>query len=161
MLKPAICYKEEIESALKKYFYTDDMMFYQGYMNNELIEIPTQCRFDDCHFAVIGECLELIGYISYKVDLYSSCAYNFGAFSFVRSNPIMGKELFGIMEKLVNKMHKVSFRAISGNSALKGYDAFLERHKDIGVKIVFRDEFKDMDGNYRDVIYYEFVNKNK
>ena len=29
MLKPAICYKEAIENALKEYFYSDDMMFYQ------------------------------------------------------------------------------------------------------------------------------------
>lgn len=34
MLKPAICYKAEIENALKEYFYTDDMMFYQGCVNS-------------------------------------------------------------------------------------------------------------------------------
>ena len=39
MLKPAICYKEAIENALKEYFYSDDMMFYQGCVNSYLIQI--------------------------------------------------------------------------------------------------------------------------
>jgi hypothetical protein len=28
MIVPAICYKDQLEDALKKYFYTDDMMYY-------------------------------------------------------------------------------------------------------------------------------------
>lgn len=39
MLKPAICYKAESEKALAEYFYTNDMMYYQGCINSYLIEI--------------------------------------------------------------------------------------------------------------------------
>ncbi len=158
MLKPAICYKAEIENALKEYFYTDDMMFYQGCVNSYLIEVSEKGKDGHFQYAVIGGGDKLIGYIAYTIDYYSSCAYNFGAFSFERGNPVMGRELFSILENLVNRMHRVEFRAISGNPAVKGYDKFLERHMDIGEKHVFRDEFRDAQGRYHDVYLYDFVN---
>lgn len=158
MLKPAICYKEKIENALKEYFYTDDMMFYQGCINSYLIEVSDKGEEGRYQYAVVGRDNKLIGYIAYSIDFYSSCAYNFLAFSFDRGNPIMGKELFGVLESLVSRMHRVEFRAISGNPAIKGYDKFLERHKDIGKKHIFRDEFRDSNGKYRDVYMYDFVN---
>ncbi len=158
MLKPAICYKAEIERALQEYFYTDDMMFYQGCNNSYLIEVSEKGENGHFQYAVVGDGDKLIGYIAYTIDYYSSCAYNFGAFSFERGNPIMGRELFDILENLVNKMHRVEFRAISGNPAIKGYDKFLEHHKDIGRKHIFRDEFRDAQGKYHDVYLYDFVN---
>ncbi len=160
MLKPAICYKAEIEDALKEYFYTDDMMFYQGSVNSYLIEVSDKGEDGLYQYAVVGKDNGLIGYIDYKIDYYSSCAYNFGAFSFKRGNPIMGKELFDLLETLIKQYHRVEFRAVSGNPAVKGYDEFLERHKDIGIKHVFRDEFRDLKGNYHDAYLYEFVNRN-
>lgn len=157
MLKPAICYKTELEKALAEYFYTDDMMFYQGCVNSYLIEINDKGEDGYYQYAVVGSDNKLVGYIAYSIDYYSSCAYNFGAFSFDRGNPIMGRELFSLLETLVKKYHRVEFRAISGNPATKGYDRFLERHGDIGNKHVFRDEFRDLEGNYHDAYLYEFV----
>lgn len=158
MIKPAICYKTEIEDALKEYFYTDDMMYYQGCIENHLIEVKEGGETGCYQYAVVGKNENLIGYIAYYIDFYSSCAYNFGAFSFERGNPLMGKELFNLLEQLLNSMHRVEFRAVSGNPAVKGYDKFLERHADIGKKHVFRDEFRDTHGNYHDIYLYEFVN---
>ena len=144
MLKPAICYKEAIENALKEYFYSDDMMFYQGCVNSYLIQIEDCGENGIYQYAVLGANGKLAGYIDYRIDYYSSCAYNFGAFSIDRGNPIMGKELFNLLEKVIHDMHRVEFRAVSGNPAVKGYDRFLERHKDIGTKHVFRDAFRDL-----------------
>lgn len=159
MLKPAICYKDQIESALGEYFYTDSMMFYMGCLNSGLLKIDDHSDGDKYQYAVVDDKGDkLIGYISYAVDWYSSCAYGFGAFSFGHGNPIMGKELFDLLEKLINKMHRVEFRAVSGNPAIRGYDNFLKRHSDIGNKHVFKDEFRDTNGNYHDTYLYEFVN---
>lgn len=157
MLKPAICYKEELEMALREYFYTDDMMFYQGCVNSYLIDIADKGEGGHYQYAVIGKDDKLVGYISYTVDYYSACAYNFGVFSFDRGNPIMGRELFELLEKLVRQYHRVEFRAVSGNPAVRGYDAFLQRHRDIGQKYAFRDEFRDLQGNYHDTYLYQFV----
>lgn len=158
MLKPAICYKEQIENALKEYFYTDDMMYYIGSLDSYPIYIEDKGEDGKYQYAVVGKDDNLIGYIAYRLDRYSSCAYNFGAFSFDRGNPVMGKELHDLLEKLVNTLHRVEFRAISGNPAIKGYDTFLQKHSDIGRKHILTDVFKDEDGNYHDDYIYEFVN---
>lgn len=160
MIRPAICYKAEIEEALKNYFYTDDMMFYNGCIDNYLIEVKEDSNrgHAECYqYAVIAKDEKLIGYISYQVDYYSSCAYNFGAFSFERGNPIMAKELFELLEILVRTMHRVEFRAVSGNPAVRGYDSFLERYANIGKKHTFKDALRDTEGNYHDTYLYEFV----
>lgn len=159
MLKPAICYKAEIEKALAEYFYTDDMMFYQGCINSYLIEVDEKGEGGEYQYAVVGNDNKLIGYIGYSIDYYSSCIYNLRAFSFDRGNPIMGKELFDLLEMLVKKYHRVEFRAISGNPAVKGYDKFLVKHSDIGSKHICKDEFRDSEGKYRDTYLYEFVSE--
>lgn len=159
MLKPAICYKAEIEDALKEYFYTDDMMFYQGCVNSYLIEVRDEGMDGLYQYAVVGKDHKLIGYIDYKIDYYSSCAYNFGAFSFKRGNAIMGKELFDLLETMIKRYHRVEFRAVSGNPAVKGYDKFLECHKDIGKKHIFKDAFRDIKGDFHDTYLYEFVSQ--
>lgn len=158
MLKPAICYKAAIESALAEYFYSEDMMLYMACRESYLLNVGDSCE-DDCYqYAVVTEAGKLIGYIGYRVDRYSSTATNFGAFSFDRGNPMMGKELFDLLERLLKKFHRVSFEAVEGNRAVRGYDAFLKRHSDIGRKIMLRDVFKDADGNYHDIYIYEFIN---
>lgn len=158
MLKPAICYKTEIEDALKEYFYTDDMMYYQGCLESHLLNIADKNREGHYQYAVVDASGNLIGYIAYMLDYYSSSAYSFGAFSFDRGNPIMGRELYAILEHLINSLHRVEFRAVSGNPATRGYDSFLKRHTDIGKKYVLRDVFKDANGNYHGSYIYEFVN---
>lgn len=159
MLKPAICYKTEIENALGEYFYSDDMMFYMGCNESYMLEVQNQGKDGHYQYAVVGKDEKLIGYIAYCVDWYSSCAYSFGAFSFDRGNPIMGKELFKRLEELINTLHRVEFRAIEGNHAIKGYDRFLNLHKDMGRKLVLQDVFKDTHGKYHDAYIYEFVRK--
>lgn len=161
MLKPAICYKDEIEDAVKEYFYTTDMMYYMGCNNSDMFEIPDSCEEGRYQWAVVSEVGDLIGYIAYDVDFYSSCAYSFGAFSFDRGNPAMGKELYNLLETLIAKYHRVEFKAISGNPAVRAYDKFLEKHKDIGGKHVLKDVFKDTDSNYHDEYIYEFINQEK
>lgn len=158
MLKPAICFKEEIENALKPFFYSDDMMYYMGWTGSNLIKVKEESNGGECQYAVVDRSNKLIGYIGYYIDIYSSCVYNFGAFSFDRGNMIMGKDLYNLLEDLVNTMHRVEFRAVSGNPATRGYDSFLEKHSDIGKKHVLKDVFKDSKGVYHDDYIYEFVN---
>lgn len=159
MLKAAILYKEEIESKMKEYFYTNEMLFYVGEPDDCLPTIADNSNGRTYfQYAVVNNDEKLIGFISYKVDYYSSCTYNFGAFSFDKGNPIMGSELNNLMEKLITKFHRVDFRAISGNPATRGYDAFLKKHLNAGRKLVLKDDFRDADGNYHDVYIYEFIN---
>lgn len=157
MIRPAICYKEKLEAALKDYFYTDDMMYYVGDVHNSLLDIEDKSgRYQ---YAVVDTEGKLIGYISYWVDFYSSCAYSFGAFSFDRGNPIMGKDLFDLLNSLVKQFHRVEFKAVSGNPAIRGYDNFINRYDEMGTKHVMKDVFKDTRGNYHDIHVYEIINE--
>lgn len=158
MLKPAICYKAEIEAAMAEYFYTDDMRYYMCCNDSYVLDIRDEGKEGHYQYAVIGEKGNLIGYIGYMIDYYSSGAYSIGAFSFDRGNPVMGKELFTLIERLISQLHRVEFRAVEGNPAIRGYDRFLERHKEIGKKIILKDVFKDTSGKYHDTYIYEFIN---
>lgn len=155
MLKPAILYKDKIIKNMQEYFYTDDMMFETGCMCNwtpNISDCPDEKTFQ---FAIVNSDDKLIGYLAYNVDWYISKAYNFGLFSFDRANPLVGKEVFNKLEELVDKLHRVEWRAIGGNPACRGYDSFIKRHN--GSKHILKDAIKDKDGNYRDSIIYEIV----
>ena len=158
MLKTAICYKTEIENAIKQFYYTNDMMYYTVSNESFGIEIPEDSGNGRYDYAVTDREGHLIGYIGYQIDWYSSCAYEFGAFSFNRGNIIMGQELFRLFEKLINTLRRVEFRAVEGNPAIKHYDRFLKRHSDIGKKHILTDVFKDTNGKYHNEYIYEFVN---
>lgn len=134
------------------------MMYYMGGVDSYLLTVNDNGEDGMYQYAVVGKENNLVGFISYHLDRYSSCAYNFGAFSFDKGNPLMGKELYGLFEKLISTLHRVEFRAVSGNPAVKGYDKFLGKHSDIGKKHVLKDVFKDTNGKYHDDYIYEFVN---
>lgn len=159
MLVPAILYKDEIIKGMKKYFYTDDMMYETGCMDNRIpniVECPESYQFQ---YAIVNNNEKLIGYLGYEVDWYASKAYNFGLFSFDRGNPLVGKEVFEKLEELVNTLHRVEWRAVGGNPACRGYDSFIKRHN--GNKHILKDAIKDRNGNYHDGIIYEIVNEQR
>ena len=154
MLVPAILYKEEIIENMRKYFYTNDMLYETGCMENwipNIVDCPDESTFQ---YAIVHNDI-LIGYLGYVVDWYVSKAYNFGLFSFDRGNPIVGKDAFNKLEELVNRFHRVEWRMVGGNPAERGYDNFLKRHN--GNKHVLKDAIRDRDGNYRDDIIYEII----
>lgn len=157
MLVPAILYKEQIIKEMQKYFYTNDMLYETGCLNNwtpEISECPDESTFQ---YAIVGSDNKLIGYLGYKIDWYSSKAYNFGLFSFDRGNALVGKEVFNKLEELVRILHRVEWRAVGGNPACRGYDSFIKRYN--GNKHILKDCIKDRNGNYHDDIIYEIVNK--
>ena len=155
MLVPAVLYKEQIITEFQKRYYTDDIMFETGCLEQwypSIPDIPEEGRFD---YAIVNKD-KLIGYLSYKVDYYVSKAYNFGLMSFDRGNPVVGIDLFKKLEELVSSMHRVEWRMVGGNPVEKHYDKFCEMHN--GKKHVLKDSIRDKDGNYRDDIIYEIVN---
>lgn len=155
MLLPATLYKEAITTEFQKWFYTDDMMYETGCMDNwipNIIDCPGESQVQ---YAIVDKNKKLLGYLGYSVDWYASKAYNFGLFSFDRGNPIVGYDVFHELKKLVSTMHRVEWRAISGNPACRSYDRFIHKHG--GAKYVLKDSIKDRSGNYRDDIIYEIV----
>ena len=154
MLVPAALYKEEITKEFKKLYYTEDMMFETGCLENwypNIKDTPDEGQFD---YAIVSDD-KLIGYLSYRVDYYCSKAYNFGLMSFDRGNPIIGRDLFNTMDNLVHRFHRVEWRMVGGNPVERHYDKFLRRYN--GTKQILKDAVKDRDGHYHDDIIYEIL----
>ena len=158
MLVPAVLYRDQIIREFQKLYYTDDMMYESGCLEQYIPNIPDEPdegRFD---YAIISKD-KLIGYLSYRIDYYASKAYNFGLISFDRGNPVTGSNLFEKMEELIGLLHKVEWRMVGGNPVEKHYDKFCQRHK--GNKHILKDSIRDMRGKYHDNIIYEIIKENE
>lgn len=156
MLVPAVLYREQIENEIKKYFYTEDMLFVSGCLNNWIPNISNCPNENTFQYAIVNNDSKLIGYLGYTIDWYSLKAYNFGAISFDRGNPIIGQDLFSKIKELYNRFHKIEWRMIAGNPAERNYDHICDMFN--GSKYFLKDSIKDKDGNYRDDIIYEIIN---
>lgn len=154
MLVPAILYKEKIIEEFRKYFYTTDMLYETGCVENWIPEIADCPQGWQFQYAIVDND-KLIGYLEYSVDYYISKAYNFALFSFDRGNILVGRDTFDKLEELVNTFHRVEWRAVGSNPACRGYDNFVKKHN--GTKHILKDAIRDKDGNYHDDIIYEIV----
>lgn len=157
MLVPAILHKEQIKKEFQKHYYTTDMLYETGGIENwipQIAECPESWQFQ---YAIVDNNKKLIGYLGYSVDWYVSKVYNFGLFSFDRGNVLVGKDVFDKLEELVKTFHRVEWRAVGGNPACRGYDRFIKKHN--GNKHILKDSIKDKSGKYHDDIIYEIVSE--
>lgn len=155
MLKPAILYRDEIIRCMQEYFYTDDMLYESGCLDNwspNIVDSPMKGLYQ---WAIVNNDDKLIGFLDYRIDFYVGKAYNFGLISFDRGNPLVGKDLFEKLEELVHSCHRVEWRAVSGNPACRGYDAFIKKHN--GKCHILKDSIKDARGDYHDDLIYEII----
>ena len=133
MLVPAILFKEQIITEFQRIYFSEDMMYLTGCLEQWCPDIsanPEEGKFD---FAIVSN-NRLIGYLSYHIDYYCSKAYNFG---------------------LLKKLRKIEWRMVGGNPVEKHYDKFCKKHG--GNKHILKDSIRDMNGNYRDDIIYEII----
>ena len=120
MLVPAILYKDEIRKNLLKYSYTEDMTLYSGWLGNS---IPNIQEDEDCgciRYAIVDD-HKLIGYFTYQVDWYASCARCFGLFAFDRNNKIIGIDVYRELKKIINNyhIHRMEWHMVGGNPVEK------------------------------------------
>lgn len=157
MLVPAILFKDKILEEFKKYYYTDGMMYVTGGLSNWLPNIQEETEAGRYQYAIVDSENKLLGYLDYNIDWYSSCASRFGLISFVRGNPIVGKDLYKELQKLLYdyKLHRIEWRMIGDNPVERSYDKFCKKYH--GVKHVLRDAIKDKYGKYHDDIIYEII----
>lgn len=136
MLVPAALYKEEIHRNFFKYMYEDEMMLYTGYNGME-VPVITDNNDGQYQYAIIDNDNHLIGYLTYRVDLYNSCASCFGLYSFDKNNSIIGIDVYKELRKLINtyKLHRIEWRMIGGNPVER--DIMINSVKDIMVKSLF------------------------
>lgn len=157
MLKPAILFKEEIQNYFKSIYYTEEMMFVSGGMENwlpDIVECPEENLFQ---YAIIDNNKNLIGYVSFKVNWYDSAAYNFGLISFDKGNINIGFAMKEVIDKIANEfhLHSMEWRVVGGNPVEDAYDRFCKKFN--GHKHIINDANRDMRGNYRYAALYEII----
>ena len=160
MLIPAILKKDEIIHNFQERYYSEDMLYETGCLDNwlpNIVDCPDGCTYQ---YAIVNNNDErkLLGYLAYKVNMNALCAYNFGLISFDKGNVIVGKDLYEKMQELLKTMHRIEWRMIGGNPVERSYDKFCAKYG--GEKFVFKDVLKDRYGNYRDNIVYEIITSN-
>ena len=157
MLVPAILYKEQILQAFKERYYSDDMMFYMGCMDNWLPNIQEEINGCIQQYAIVNSQGKLLGYLDYQIDWYNACAYRFGIMSFDKGNPIIGKDLLRELNKLIYEyeLHRIEWRMVGGNPVEKSYDKICQKFN--GTKHILKDVIKDKYGKYHNDIIYEIV----
>ncbi len=156
MLAPAILYREEIIRKFLEYNYSDDMLFYTGWIGSSLPSIEADCDGSRFQYAIVDN-EKLIGYFDYQVNWYSSCANCFGLFSFERNNKIIGFDVYREIKKLINqyRLHRIEWRMIGGNPVERHYDNFCRKYN--GKKFIFTDTLKDKCGKYHNDVVYEII----
>ena len=156
MLKPALLYKEQLQEELTKHNYTEDMIYYTGYLGHSLINIAENNDGNLYQYAIV-ENDKLIGYFTYHVNWYDSCASRFGLFAFDRNNRTIGVDVYKELKKLINDyhIHRIEWYMISGNPVERHYDKFCKKYN--GRKFVLTDAVKDRYGKYHNSVIYEIL----
>lgn len=157
MIEPAILWKEELIKAFSRTLYTEKYLWYEGSIENYEREITEEA--DKFQFAIVDEG-QLIGFISFRVDWYCSCAYNFGLIKFVDNLPAMVSAIREVIRMIKGfNLHRIDFRCVGGNPAEDKYDrlalGFFGKYS--FHKVRFRDNIKDTKGNYHDTVMYELI----
>lgn len=157
-LYPAILYKTEIERESQKMMYTEDALFYQGWYGHQSIDVADSDESGSLYqYAICDTKDKLIGYISYRIDLWSRQAYAFGLVSFDRGNVLIGYAVKEVLDKLIhkNKIHRIEFRCVGGNPVKKAYDRFCKRYG--GRCIELKDTVRDECGEFHNEYIYEIL----
>lgn len=171
MIQPAILWKDEISKAFNRKLYTQEHFWYDGGIDNYEQEIKEEANKYQFAIVVSGQ---LIGFISFRVDWYCSCAYNFGLIKFLpyyfdsstydykESTPKMVSAIREVIRMIEGfNLHRIDFRCVGGNPAEKGYDRILKRFQgkyDLR-KVYFKDNIKDRQGKYHDTKMYELIRR--
>lgn len=157
MLLPAVLYKSAIISEYQKKFYTEDMLFETGSLDNWVPDIIDNPDASTYQFAIVDHDKKLVGYLCYCIDWYALCASRFALMSFDKGNRSIGTAVYTTIKKLIYeyKLHRIEFRMVGENPVERHYDKICSRFK--GTKHILKDAIKDRYGKYHDDIIYEII----
>ena len=163
MLKPAIEYKEEIQRLLKEAYYNDKEKFsyynpscdYEFLLGDVKIEKNTMKK----HQFVSIHNEQIVGFISYNINLLNYRVYNMRCISFVNSMTFaldLKRSIENIFE--VYKFRKMNFEAFVGHPIESSYDRMVEKvnGRIVGIQ---KEHCKLSDGKFHDLKIYEILRK--
>ena len=158
MLKPAVLFKDELDKLFASELYSHKYFYYVGYAYG--FELPNIRAQDEYYqWASVDDNGEVLGYLAYHIDPHTDSVDRFGWYSFEDGNQIVVKDCYEKLEELIAEHHRVEWRVIEGNHAIRGYDRFCEKHN--GNRVCLHHVTKDEVGNYLNEFIYEIINPEK
>lgn len=171
MLVPAICYKEELTKKFNEIRYSDKTTWFNGCIENGPFQIsdePSEGRFQ---YAIVEkewtldfqEITRVVGYLGFYVGFYDRGVWGVGLISFEDKPCAAIFQAIREMIKIIDSydLHRIEFRAVSGNPAVERYDkisALIDKAGKYKVqKITLHDVFKDRQGRFHNSYIYEFL----
>ena len=158
MLYPAQMYKEELHKKLVNTWYDERYKYYYDSSGKNEIVINDNCYYQR-QFASVDKYGNVIGYICYTYDDYSSYAKWFGilcfeyqfCFEFIA-------DVIRVVDDIFEKFHlnRVEFECFDENPTLDAYRRFI--HKYGGEEVArFRRTTRLQDGKWHDSIKFEIL----
>lgn len=164
MILPAAKYKSEIEAYCDEHRYDPGMLWFQGTIEHGRIDVLRD-DYDDgtrWQWAIVDTDKNLVGYMSYRYDPYARSLHGIGLYSFTDNRATMMAGILDVIRE-IRKLnpHRIEFRAISGNPAIRKYNKIVNLCKDnYTVNIMtYHDVFRDIHGKYHDDLIYELIER--
>ncbi len=161
MMIPAVLKYNLLKDKFREKYYSKDMFYVSGDMNNWIPDIDLDPYSNNFQYAIIDKNDNLIGYFAYSIDWYASNAYAFSLISFDKGNVTVAFDVRRAIKKIINfyKIHRAEFCVVCGNPVEKHYDKFCRKYN--GSKYILHDCIKTADGEYRNKAIYEIIFNNK
>lgn len=157
MIKPAQNYVSEIQKKYIERMFDINYQWYYGYPGTEVISIPDNTYDQHC-FASVNGIGEVIGVISYSINISSMSCYNFGIMSFDKGNVSFVRDIKQVVDDIFFKynFNRLEFNCFVGNPALRGYRNFIKKYsgREVGV---LRQSNRLMDGKLYDSVLFEIL----
>lgn len=157
-LANAKLYEEQIKNKMLSIWYEEKYQYYFGGQGRQEFSLSgnNSGGFTQRAFAVLNDCEELIGYISYSVDTELEVAMWFGAINFSEDKFTFGQAIHQVIYDCFVKfgINVVEWCVICGNPIEKSYDRMCKKFggRIVGVR---RKRAKDLAGNLHDDKIYE------
>lgn len=169
MLKPAICYREQLFEKFAKEIYTDRYFYYSGYPHAhnlpDIQSVTDQNKDGIYQYAIVNSEDIVIGWLAYRIYTDTNSVENFGLYSFededyslMKNAVVLGKDVHNKLKELASQYHRISWRVISGNPVERSYDKLCKELN--GNKVTLHDITVDNYGKYHDEHIYEVINDN-
>ena len=156
MLKPAIMYKDQLESLQYQLYFEDKYKYWNSSVYYDLIQIDDSTWCKHQFVSVVND--EVIGYIEYDISRTEHNVTSLSVVNFSDDKATFGRDLMKVLKDIfeVYKFQKIKFSVIIGNPIEKSYDRLVKKY---GGRIIgiFKNDVKLIDNLYYDRKLYEIL----
>lgn len=156
MLKPAIIYKEQLETLQYQLYFNDKYKYWNCGVYYEPLNIDPNTWNGHQFVSVLNE--EVLGFISYSIARSDDSVYNLSIINFSDNKMTFGRDTGQALKDIFEKygFRKINFEVVIGNPIEKSYDKMIKKYggRIIGIK---KEDVRLIDGKFYDRKMYEIL----